>query len=213
MKQIAVGLLQCSDHRMECSGFGIDLSKHSSLQMLELGDIPLSDVKVNTTALERCRIGKFDPCSTSSLNVLSKVLNCLVNAKELQELMVFDFESQEEVTNILKSIPSFEKLQVIIFKRIDVKEQRLILPKSVNHIKLCDVQMSSVAFRNIVDRTENVPVKFELLGCSITPQNEYKTIKNELRNSSHYEIWCDEHSQESEEQFVFTTVPTARVEN
>lgn len=206
LTQIGLGFLLCREHGRNCSGVEINLTEHSALQMLELGDIPLSKATINTNVLEKIRLGKFQTCSKTGDNYPSDILKSLKDAANLRALMCFDFCSREDVSDILQTIPALHQLQVLVFKRVDFKDQVVNLPIGVQHIKLSDVIISTVAFRNLIEQSDNVPVKFEILECEITPENEYRNIKTDLKHSENFMVWCDVMLQGSGEQFVFNKV-------
>lgn len=59
MQQINLAFMKCIDCGEGCEGFPLDLSKHVRLRMLELGNLPISDLKLQADALKECRIGSF----------------------------------------------------------------------------------------------------------------------------------------------------------
>ncbi|XP_045162331.2 uncharacterized protein LOC123527113 [Mercenaria mercenaria] len=185
MTEICLGYIKCRDHDCHCTGFSLDLSMHSSLTMLEIGSVPLSDVKLNTHSLHECRVGHFD-----SENVLPAVLCCLKEAPGLQSLMCFGISRPGEVEAVLKTLPSLEKLRVLVMKRINVGDHALDIQTHLEHIKMSSVQMSSSVFASIVNEAEDHPQSLtcEFLSCEIIPEEEYNKIKGYIDDSEIVDI-------------------------
>ncbi|XP_060604579.1 uncharacterized protein LOC132757337 [Ruditapes philippinarum] len=59
MKEIRLYNLYCSDHDTSCRGFNLNLSQHSKLRCLELGNIHVSQLDMDVSLLEECDVGEL----------------------------------------------------------------------------------------------------------------------------------------------------------
>ncbi|XP_053396706.1 uncharacterized protein LOC123556210 isoform X2 [Mercenaria mercenaria] len=206
MKQIGLENIKCSSHD-ECEGVSFDLSNHSFLKFLEIGEIPFSSVQINTSALEVCYVGKFPKAMA-----LSSVLLCLQKAKYLHRFYCGFLASEEDVSVLLKTIPTLVNTELIWLTRINIGDKHVLISPNMaklEKIVMLDVTMEYSALRRLFMQTVemNQPVKVGLFAVSVTPELKAEEVKNEIRNSKKVVMLLDGKDENGQDEFLFQTVP------
>ncbi|XP_045163498.2 uncharacterized protein LOC123527869 [Mercenaria mercenaria] len=175
MKEVILGNVPCSDHLDHCSGFKLDLSKHSNLRTIRLHNLPLSQLKISVTSLEQVSIGRL-PCRQS--NILSTYLGYLPEATKLERFRCSFLESSLDVDEILRVIPQLVHLKDLRLHCIDVGGRTLTLSEKMTDIQcvhLSEVTMSSSGFhvlvKNLIGYKQSVLVV--LVNCVIGSNLDY----------------------------------------
>ncbi|XP_045163497.2 uncharacterized protein LOC123527868 [Mercenaria mercenaria] len=208
MKEVILGNVPCADHLDQCSGFELDLSKHSDLRTLRLHNIPLSQLKINVTWLEQVSIGRL-PCR--QCNVLSTYLGYLPKATKLERFRCSFLESSLDVDEILRVIPQLVHLKDLRLHCIDVGGRTLTLSEKMTDIQcvhLSEVTMSSSGFhvlvKSLMGYSQSVLVV--LVNCAIGSDHEYAMIKKSIRLNEKLLVTFDGRNHWKNEEYSFRTV-------
>ncbi|XP_053384155.1 uncharacterized protein LOC123536123 [Mercenaria mercenaria] len=189
MTEITLSEMTCTDYDNQCTSHNIDLSKHFKLRLLHLANIPVSDIHVNSSALETC---VFGPLPRS---VLPALVRCLQDATHLQILYINNAKLIDEIPEILPKLVHLEMLGVL---GIDLGNNTLTLPpemKSIVTVIFYKVIMNNDALKRLVESVNVLPqpVTIGLTQCDVKLSNEgQQRIDYDIRSSSEYKVLTDD---------------------
>ncbi|XP_060592662.1 uncharacterized protein LOC132747328 [Ruditapes philippinarum] len=117
MKEIKLYSLYCSDHDTSCRGFNLDLSQHSQLRNLGLSYIPVSQLNMDVSLLEKCVVRKlYKP------GVVSSYLSQLQAASKLQTFVCSDLESSSDIETMLQTLSLLYHVKYVQLARINLED-------------------------------------------------------------------------------------------
>ncbi|XP_060551568.1 uncharacterized protein LOC132713115 [Ruditapes philippinarum] len=206
MKEVRLHNLSCTDHGISCRGINLDLSEHSDLRRLGVGDLPISHLTIDASSLEECRIGELP-----KQGLASACFRQLHTAGKLHTLICSDLTSFTEIETFRQVLPSLVNVKHIALNGIDLSQGSLTLTPDMANIELIQlraVTMSSVALTRLVKFVQNLPhvVTVHVRNCNITPEIELKSIKNYISSSDKFVVPFDGKLWNGERSFVFKTV-------
>ncbi|XP_060600160.1 uncharacterized protein LOC132753683 [Ruditapes philippinarum] len=191
MKEIILYSLNCSDHDTSCRGFNLDLSQHSQLRNLGLSYIPVSQLNMDVSLLERCTVGKlYKP------GVVSSYLSQLPAASKLQTFRCDDLESSSDIETMLQTLSLLYHVKHVWLYRINLGERSLILSPQMINIKrvvLIYTTMSCSVLHDLITVINKLPhtVTVYMEGCDIKPETEFKNFKIFIKQSDNFVVTRD----------------------
>lgn len=205
MKQVGLKNIKCNSHD-ECPGVHFDLSCHSHLQFLEIAEISLSTVDINTTSLEICYVGNFP-----SREILSAILGCLRNAMSLHRFYGGFLTSFDDVTELLATIPKLVSTQYVWLTSVNIGNNKITLsPEMVNleKIILLEGKIECNVLADLFQQTTKMKQSLQvgLFDVDITPENMKEEVKDQIRRSNRTVMIFDT-IRNGKEEFLFNTVP------
>lgn len=211
MKQLGLKHIECISHTelsgTECPGVSLNLSKHSQLQFLELGEIPVSNLEINTQSLEISFVAMLP-----SSEIFSSVLSSLQSAKGLRRFYCGFLTESEYVEILLASVPRFVAPEHIWLTNIDVGNSNVILSPEMHKLEkivMMSVKMGSDFLSQLFHQA--VALEQEITVClfevEIKPGDDESCAKDQIRNSKRAVILLDGKDEEGRDEFMFKTVP------
>ncbi|XP_053378890.1 uncharacterized protein LOC123526342 isoform X1 [Mercenaria mercenaria] len=203
MTEIALDNIKCTDHKAECTGYCLDLSKHRKLKVLRLNDIVISNLQVNTSSLKTFWLGQLPVDDYSSL------LKDLQHATCLR--MMFIKLTQGLLRHLTDILPKLENLKLLIIYNSNLRDKSFTVPIEMTSIEVvwfCQVTMTSTALRKLIASIDMLPqsVTISLMACTVIQQEEYEQIKDEIKVSTQYKVMYDGLDQDNTYRFAFQTV-------
>jgi hypothetical protein len=207
MTQVALQSIQCVEHKNLCKGEHLDLSKHSDLEVLEIGCVQLSDIKVNVSSLKVCYVGNIPIAG----NCLASLFDCLRSADLLEVFSCGLLDNESDVVSLLQTISHLVNVQYIWLANMDFEKSALNLSsgmKRLQKIVLINVTIKSAGLKTICKESKKLeqPIIIGLINCKIIPQQEFEKVKEKIRASKHFKVAIDNSSEEHHEEFVFETI-------
>jgi hypothetical protein len=205
MEEIRLRSLYCSDHDTSCRGFNFDLSQHSHLRCLGLSGIPVSQLNIDVSLLEKCGVGKlYEP------GVVSSYLSQLPAASKLQAFRCRDLESSSDIETMLKAFPLLHHLKEVRLFKINLGGRSLTLsPKMVNieRVYMSCITMSCSVLDDLINVIKTLPhaVKVQMADCDIKPEKEFEDLKKDLKDSDNSVVTFDGTLKSGVYMFEFTT--------
>ncbi|XP_060564214.1 uncharacterized protein LOC132723505 [Ruditapes philippinarum] len=205
MKEITLYNLYCSDHGTSCRGFNLDLSQHSQLRCLGLGEIPVSQLNMDVSLLEECSVGKlYKP------GVVSSYLSQLPAASKLQTFMCCNLESSSDIETMLQTLSLLYHVKHVWLYYINLGERSLTLsPQMINieRVELYDITMSCSVLYDLITVINKLPhtVTVQMEGCDIKPETEFENFKTFIKQSDNFVVTIDDTSGVYVFQFKTTT--------
>ncbi|XP_053384352.1 uncharacterized protein LOC123536708 [Mercenaria mercenaria] len=181
MKHIGLGFIRCSKHGEHCTAGKLDLSKHSQLEMLEIGFLPISEVKINTTSLEVCYVGNFQRSS-----ILTTIFETLPYAPKLHVFCCGFLTRQTDTEKMLHTIPLLKNLKHIWLINMDLGNHDFKFCSelgTIENVSMIRIQMGSLTFRTLIKNVANVhkAVLVGLYDFEVNPMNDFEREKCALK--------------------------------
>jgi hypothetical protein len=202
MIQIHMNNITCNDHRKSCPGVQFHLSEHDNLQMLGLHNVPVSQLQVNTQHLEECNIGRL-PSS-----VIISCLTSLPAAHNLHRLHCGNVRDTD-IHSLMTTLQILSQLEELYIYEIDLTDNRLVMTTDMTRLKqislyIVSMKSSDLQFdliNTISSLSQSVGVL--LVDCTVTPETEYETVKEDIRKSNSFTVTFDGINRASKNVFRF----------
>ncbi|XP_060556992.1 uncharacterized protein LOC132717521 [Ruditapes philippinarum] len=207
MKEISLYNLYCSDHKnTSCRGFNFDLSQHSQLRCLGLGEIPVSQLNMDVSLLEVCHVGElYKP------GVVSSYLSQLPAASKLQTFKCSYLESSSDIETMLQTLSLLYHVKDVRLYYINLGERSLTLsPQMINIecVVLWHITMSCSVLYELITVINKLPhtVTVWMYGCDIKPETEFKKFKTFIKQSDNVVVTYDDTLKSGVYMFEFKTI-------
>jgi hypothetical protein len=205
MKQIGLNFITCTDHEC-CPGVALNLAKHTQLKMLELGDIPLEKVDINTDSLEVCYVGTF-----RNRKVMLEVIGLLRTAPNLHVLVCGFMEAHEDINIMLDMLVNLERVKNIWLISIDLGKHCVPHPVKMENVEtlvMIHVKMNTETFRSIVKLASDMKntVRVGLFDSVVEEKEDFENLKTDPEFLQTCEVLLDECVGNEQYEFLFKTV-------
>ncbi|XP_045212363.2 uncharacterized protein LOC123563570 [Mercenaria mercenaria] len=207
MKDIALLNLKCRDHNSACSGYQLDLSRHESLRLLSLDNLPISHLSVNVSVLEESVVGRL-----SSSSVLSSFLTALETATRVRRFTCRNFNSTNQIDEMVNIMGEMSHLRYVGILYIDFGEREHLLSSKMSNIelvRLVEATMKCCLLRNLVKiiKTFKQSVTIVLFNCNVTTEDEYEIVKKEIKADELILVLFDGVLKSQSKQYSFKSIP------
>ncbi|XP_045201746.2 uncharacterized protein LOC123555156 isoform X2 [Mercenaria mercenaria] len=204
MKEIKLSNILCLDGD-QCGGHSLDMSLHSNLTMLSLCNISLSKLELNVSMLEHCKVGPL--CKPA---FASACLHFLPSASKLHTFWCSYLVSAGDIKTMLDILPLLTNVKDVRLRNIDLGEKSLTISHkmvNINYIRLLSVKMSSTSLHGLVKAAEECThqVTIDLRGCIVTPEEEFKKVRQYILTSDCFDVLFDNINQFNDYAFEFKT--------
>ncbi|XP_060605501.1 uncharacterized protein LOC132757999 [Ruditapes philippinarum] len=206
MKHIDLSNLYCSDHgNTSCWGFNIDLSQHLHLRGLGLYTIPVSQLKMNVSLLEKCTVGNlYEP------GVVSSYLSRLPEASKLQIFRCFHLKSSSDIDTMILKLPLLLYVKDVWLAGINLGKRTIKLSPEMRNLKLVFldvITMSCSVLHDLIKVINKLPqtVTIRIEGCYIKTKREFENFKRFVKHSDKFFINYDGTMQSRKYGFEFKT--------
>ncbi|XP_053379563.1 uncharacterized protein LOC123527886 [Mercenaria mercenaria] len=203
LAEIVLYNLHCVTHRLSCEEINLDFSQHSDLRTLELGTIPVSQLKVNVSSLEDCYVGRL-----SKPGLVTSYLCELLAASKLHTFRCGYLKLPGDIDTMLHTLPLLDQVKHVELLGINLGE-RSLSPEMVHfeHVVLDEVTMSGLSLRYLVKVVEGLrqSVRVDMRACNITPETEFKVVRKYIKASENFVVQFDGVYQINKYAFVFQT--------
>lgn len=199
LKQIVLRIVKCTQR--ETDRVELDLRNHNQLFLLEVYDIPVSKVQVNSDRLEDFKIGSL-PHNSASL-----LFQGFETASSLKRISCTSIKCDHDINEMILALPKFTNLACLGLTDIDLDKRTINLPPEMNNlqvIKLFDVRITVKALSILIKKIQlyKHKVSVSIVGCTVNPENEFKEMQNRIRSSPEFIVLFDD---DSEMEFRFST--------
>lgn len=206
MKEIELVDLDCTNQKQSSySKLSLDLSRHLSLRELTLDGLPLSQVDVNMSSLEKCCL------RLSNRNLELKFLNSEDN--RLNTLICDKLHSPHAIGVVLDALHFSRRLRQIELWFIDLDTKTLPVSAFVNiqRLELWWVRTEASVFSELVDLVPKFQQKVTIVvrDCNISSRKEFELVKENIKTSQHFRILEDMDDEEEDNRvgrFEFETI-------
>ncbi|XP_060595657.1 uncharacterized protein LOC132749778 [Ruditapes philippinarum] len=191
MKEISLYRLYCSEHETSCRGFNLDLSQHSQLRCLGFGLIPVSQLKMDVSLLEKCEVGKlYKP------GVVSSYLSQLPAARKLQTFWCSNLESFSDIKTMVQTLPLLHHIKEVRLDSMNLDKRSLTLSTqmiNIEHVYLFYITMSCSVLDDLITVINKLPhtVTVCMKGCDIIPETEFEKFKTVIKQSVNFVVIGD----------------------
>ncbi|XP_052817449.1 uncharacterized protein LOC128243617 [Mya arenaria] len=202
IKQIGLGDIHCLDHGVSCKELSLDLSKQTSLKILQVNLLPYSHVMV-PVSIEDCVLGAFfESC------ILKTLFEGLQRSTMLRAFCCFELKSEQDIDLMISAIPTLRALETLILQRTDLGDKILTISKemlSLSVIKLKRVRLSVKCLKTLTEQISDFhqPITIELVGCEVTTSDDFEQFKVDIMASRTFNVIENSIDQYKRSRFVF----------